>query len=84
MGGKGCLRDLAPAGCMVIPSSVAMGTLGGVGDGLQMEVSSGQGGEVGAKRGLEELCSAQADDSALQTAPDPAWLGHLSCPPVHP
>lgn len=51
---------------------------------LQMEVSSGQEGEVGTERGLEELCGAQADGSAPQTAPDPAWPGHPSCPPAPP
>lgn len=62
----------------------SLGTLGHIWAGLQTAFGGGQGGEVGTKRGLEGLCDVEADGSALQTAPDPAWPGHPSCPPVPP
>lgn len=68
----------------MIPNSVAMGSPVGVEDGLQMGVSNGQEGEMGAKTGFKSLCGAQADGSVLQTAHNPAWPGHPSCRPVPP
>lgn len=53
--------------------------LGGVGAGLQMEMSCGQEGKVGTKRGLE-LCGAQADGSVPPDCSRPS----LARPPFLP